>query len=97
MGKLRISLQAPEQPAHLDHPNTDATEGARSTQASEQAHPSASPHHSLPPFTAYIFRLFHVRWQIHAHFANGAPSDITLSCPLPSHSGAGQPASTDPT
>jgi hypothetical protein len=101
MGKLRISLQAPEQPAHPDRPSVDATadatEGVRSAQASEQAHPSVSPHHSLPPFTAYIFRLFHVRWQIHAHFANGAPSDITLSCPLPSHSGAGQPASTDPT
>lgn len=39
----------------------------------------------LPPFTSYIFRLFHISWQLHASFNNGVPCDITLSCPLPSH------------
>lgn len=52
------------------------------------------PPNDLPPFTTYIFRLFHVSWQIHASFTNGVPSDITLSCPLPSHAGTAPPPHT---
>ena len=59
----------------------------------EDAQSSASsPAHELPPFTTYIFRLFHISWQIHARFSNGQPADITLSCPLPSHEGTGRKA-----
>jgi hypothetical protein len=42
----------------------------------------------LPPFSSYIFRLFHISWQVHARFDNGSPADITLSYPLPSHPSA---------
>jgi len=54
--------------------------------------PPACPPRELPPFTAYVFRLFHISWQIHARFSNGQPADITLSCPLPSHEGTGRKA-----
>lgn len=74
-GKLRIHLQTPE----------NANSAPSSHHASSNLAPR--PNH-LPPFTAYIFRLFHVSWQVHASFAGGIPSDITLSSPLPSHAGA---------
>jgi hypothetical protein len=54
--------------------------------------PPTYPPQELPPFTAYVFRLFHISWQIHARFSNGQPADITLSCPLPSHEGTGSKA-----
>lgn len=54
--------------------------------------PPTCPPQELPPFTAYVFRLFHISWQIHTRFSNGQPADITLSCPLPSHEGTGSKA-----
>jgi hypothetical protein len=39
----------------------------------------------IPPFAAYVFRLFHITWQIQSVFADGSPASMALTCPLPSH------------
>lgn len=72
-GKLRIRWQLPENAAPAPEASTGA--GARTDS-------------DLPLFTTYIFRLFHVSWQIHSRFDSGQPADLTLTCPLPSHAGA---------